>query len=141
MALDKENRSRDYLYGRLIAQAENLEWYALYLQNGKKTPTRATNAERYFQQFAQQPYSTWLNLEKSLTPYKNYLVNRGKDFYKQAIGEIMDLFQNEDFTCDNKLSGEFLLGYHCQRQAFRQRGESGDDASETTPTETTGEPA
>ena len=121
MALDKENRSRDYLYGRLIAQAENLEWYALYLQNGKKTPTRATNAERYFQQFAQQPYSTWLNLEKSLTPYKNYLVNRGKDFYKQAIGEIMDLFQNEDFTCDNKLSGEFLLGYHCQKMEINRQ--------------------
>ena len=58
MSLDTENRSRDYLYGRLIAQAESMEWYALYLQNGKKTPTRATNAERYFQQFAQRPYST-----------------------------------------------------------------------------------
>ena len=61
MSLDTENRSRDYLYGRLIAQAESMEWYALYLQNGKKTPTRATNAERYFQQFAQRPYSTWRN--------------------------------------------------------------------------------
>ena len=116
MSLDTENCSRDYLYGRLLAQAENLEWYALYLQNGKKTPTRATNAERYFQQFAQRPYSTWLNIESvKLVPYKNYLTSLGKDFYKQAIGEIMDLFLNNDFTCDDKLSGEFLLGYHCQK--------------------------
>ncbi|OOF71150.1 type I-C CRISPR-associated protein Cas8c/Csd1 [Rodentibacter caecimuris] len=116
MALDKENHSRDYLYGRLIAQAESLEWYALYLQNGKKTPTRATNAERYFQQFAQRPYSTWRDLEgDKLVPYKNYLISLGKDFYKQAIGEIMELFQNNDFICDDKLSGEFLLGYHCQK--------------------------
>mgnify|MGYP000958694803 CR=1 FL=1 len=116
MSLDTENRSRDYLYGRLIAQAESMEWYALYLQNGKKTPTRATNAERYFQQFAQRPYSTWRNLEsEKLVPYKNYLTSQGKDFYKQAIGEIMELFQRDDYVCDEKLSGEFLLGYHCQK--------------------------
>ncbi|WP_025289522.1 type I-C CRISPR-associated protein Cas8c/Csd1 [Bibersteinia trehalosi] len=116
MSLDKENRSRDYLYGRLLAQAERLEWYALYLQNGKKTPSRATNAERYFQRFAQLPYSTWLNFERErLVPYKNYLTSLGKDFYKQAIGEIIELFQNNDFTCDDKLSGEFLLGYYCQK--------------------------
>ena len=84
MSLDTENRSRDYLYGRLIAQAESMEWYALYLQNGKKTPTRATNAERYFQQFAQRPYSTWRNLaSEKLVPYQNYLTSQGKDFYKQ----------------------------------------------------------
>lgn len=116
MSLEKTNQSRDYLYGRLLAQAESLEWYALYLQNGKKAPTRATNAERYFQQFAQRPYSTWLNIESvKLVPYKNYLTSLGKDFYKQAIGEIMDLFENDDFMCDDKLSGEFLLGYHCQK--------------------------
>ena len=116
MSLDTENRSRDYLYGRLIAQAESMEWYALYLQNGKKTPTRATNAERYFQQFVQRPYSTWRNLEsEKLVPYKNYLTSQGKDFYKQAIGEIMELFQRDDYVCDEKLSGEFLLGYHCQK--------------------------
>lgn len=116
MSLDTENRSRDYLYGRLIAQAESMEWYALYLQNGKKTPTRATNAERYFQQFAQRPYSTWRNLaSEKLVPYQNYLTSQGKDFYKQAIGEIMELFQRDDYVCDEKLSGEFLLGYHCQK--------------------------
>jgi CRISPR-associated RAMP csd1 family protein len=122
MSLDTENRSRDYLYGRLIAQAESMEWYALYLQNGKKAPTRATNAERYFQQFAQRPYSTWLNIESvKLVPYKNYLTSLEKDFYKQAIGEIMDLFENDDFMCDDKLSGEFLLGYHCQKMEINRQ--------------------
>ena len=102
MSLDTQNRSRDYLYGRLIAQAESMEWYALYLQNGKKTPTRATNAERYFQQFAQRPYSTWRNLaSEKLVPYQNYLTSQGKDFYKQAIGEIMELFQRDDYVCVN----------------------------------------
>ena len=122
MSLDKENRSRDYLYGRLIAHAENLEWYALYLQNGRKTPTRITNAERYFQQFAQRPYSTWRNLDaEKLIPYKNYLSSLGKTFYKDDIGEIMDLFQSEDFVRDDKLNGEFLLGYHCQKMELERQ--------------------
>ncbi|OFO27086.1 type I-C CRISPR-associated protein Cas8c/Csd1 [Neisseria sp. HMSC056A03] len=122
MSLDTENRSRDYLYGRLIAQAESMEWYALYLQNGKKTPIRATNAERYFQQFAQRPYSTWRNLaSEKLVPYQNYLTSQGKDFYKQAIGKIMELFQRDDYVCDDKLSGEFLLGYHCQKMEIARR--------------------
>ena len=83
---------------------------------GKKTPTRITNAERYFQQFAQRPYSTWRNLDaEKLIPYKNYLSSLGKTFYKDDIGEIMDLFQSEDFVRDDKLNGEFLLGYHCQK--------------------------
>ena len=122
MSLDTKNRSRDYLYGRLIAQAESMEWYALYLQNGKKTPTRATNAERYFQQFAQRPYSTWRNLEsEKLVPYRNYLTSQGKDFYKDAISEIVELFEVNDFTRDDKLSGEFLLGYHCQKMEISRR--------------------
>ena len=122
MSLDTQNRSRDYLYGRLIAQAESMEWYALYLQNGKKTPTRATNAERYFQQFAQRPYSTWRNLEsEKLVPYRNYLTSQGKDFYKDTISEIVELFEVNDFTRDDKLSGEFLLGYHCQKMEIARR--------------------
>ncbi|OFJ85196.1 type I-C CRISPR-associated protein Cas8c/Csd1 [Neisseria sp. HMSC072F04] len=139
MSLDTENRSRDYLYGRLIAQAESMEWYALYLQNGKKTPTRATNAERYFQQFAQRPYSTWRNLSsEKLVPYQNYLTSQGKDFYKQAIGEIMELFQRDDYVCDDKLSGEFLLGYHCQKMenAREIAKRKAAKASKAKPTET-----
>ena len=139
MSLDTQNRSRDYLYGRLIAQAESMEWYALYLQNGKKTPTRATNAERYFQQFAQRPYSTWRNLaSEKLVPYQNYLTSQGKDFYKQAIGEIMELFQRDDYVCDNKLSGEFLLGYHCQKMENAREIDKrkAAKASKAKPTET-----
>ena len=45
MSLDTQNRSRDYLYGRLLAVAENTESYALYLAGEK----RATTAERYMQ--------------------------------------------------------------------------------------------
>ncbi|TDQ57408.1 CRISPR-associated Csd1 family protein [Mesocricetibacter intestinalis] len=117
MSLDMENRSRDYLYGRLLAIAENIESYALYLAEEK----RATTAERYMQRFAEHPFSTWRNIELALKPYQDRLRSRGKDTGTQAIGEIMELFQSNDFICDDKLSGEFLLGYHCQKMEINRQ--------------------
>ena len=64
MSLDTENRSRDYLYGRLLAVAENTESYALYLAGEK----RSTTAERYMQRFAEHPFATWRNIELALKP-------------------------------------------------------------------------
>ena len=117
MSLDTQNRSRDYLYGRLLAVAENTESYALYLAGEK----RATTAERYMQRFAEHPFATWRNIELALKPYQERLRNNGKDTGAQAIGEIMELFTTDDFTCDDKLSGEFLLGYHCQKMEIARR--------------------
>ena len=117
MSLDTQNRSRDYLYGRLLAVAENTESYALYLAGEK----RATTAERYMQRFAEHPFATWRNIELALNPYQERLRNNGKDTGAQAIGEIMELFATDDFTCDDKLSGEFLLGYHCQKMGIARR--------------------
>ncbi|WP_282822683.1 type I-C CRISPR-associated protein Cas8c/Csd1 [Neisseria subflava] len=117
MSLDIQNRSRDYLYGRLLAVAENTESYALYLAGEK----RATTAERYMQRFAEHPFATWRNIELALKPYQERLRNNGKDTGAQAIGEIMELFAIDDFTCDDKLSGEFLLGYHCQKMEIAHR--------------------
>lgn len=117
MSLDTQNRSRDYLYGRLLAVAENTESYALYLAGEK----RATTAERYMQRFAEHPFATWRNIELALKPYQERLRNNGKDTGAQAIGEIMELFATDDFICDDKLSGEFLLGYHCQKMGITRR--------------------
>ena len=117
MSLDTQNRSRDYLYGRLLAIAENTESYALYLAGEK----RATTAERYMQRFAEHPFATWRNIELALNPYQERLRNNGKDTGAQAIGEIMELFATDDFTCDDKLNGEFLLGYHCQKMEIARR--------------------
>ena len=117
MSLDTQNHSRDYLYGRLLAVAENTESYALYLAGEK----RATTAERYIQRFAEHPFATWRNIELALKPYQERLRNNGKDTGAQAIGEIMELFATDDFTRDDKLSGEFLLGYHCQKMEIARR--------------------
>jgi CRISPR-associated protein Csd1 len=123
MALEEGNRSRDYLYGRLLAVAENIESYALYKAGEKRT----TTAERMMQRFADRPCSTWRNLELSLQPYMHRLKNSSGGFIKirkDLLDEILSLFHDEDFTSEKKLSGEFLLGFHCQRLVLNAKKEA-----------------
>ena len=114
LALGKKRTSRDYLYGRLLAFADNLESWAL-MESGEQRPT---NAARMMNRFAEQPFSTWKTLELALTPYKVRLGPKKSYRLEKGISEVMDLFEPEDFTNDRPLSGEFLLGYHCQMMAF-----------------------
>jgi len=128
MALDRERKSRDYLYGRLLALAEHMEGRALFV-GGEK---RATNAEKLMQRFAERPYSTWLILETGLAPHKVRLTAKRPGFLhvvKQEIDVVVSSFETDDFVSDKRLAGEFLLGYHCQRAAFK--ADHGQDAIDT----------
>jgi CRISPR-associated protein Csd1 len=111
MTLDPNRKTRDYLYGRLLALAENLESWALSSAN----EDRPTNAARLMQRFSERPYSTWRTIELALTPSKARL--GGKSTNRQRmIDEVIGAFNPDDFLSDKRLSGEFLLGYHCQRK-------------------------
>ena len=114
MALDPDRTTRDYLYGRLLALADSLEGWALSEAKEK----RETNAARLMQRFAEHPFSTWRTLELALAPYKARL--GGKSIKRQQmIDEVVASFEPEDFLNDKRLSGEFLLGYHSQREFLR----------------------
>lgn len=117
MALEENRTTRDYLYGRLLAVAQNIEQWAL----SKSGENRMTTADRLMNRFSQHPYSTWSNIEMSLKPYLARLQGGGANSREKLIDEIMSLFESEDFINDHKLSGEFLLGYHCQRESLRNK--------------------
>ncbi|MGB5685648.1 MAG: type I-C CRISPR-associated protein Cas8c/Csd1, partial [Candidatus Electrothrix sp.] len=110
----------DYLYGRLLAIAERIEEVALNV-GGEKRPT---NAARLMQRFADRPFSTWRNIELSLQPYMQRLQGARAGFLtnsKKELDAVMDAFSPEEFREDRPLSGEFLLGYHCQKQEWRNK--------------------
>lgn len=129
MALEENRLDRDYLYGRLLAVADYIEEFALY----KSNENRSTNAARLMQRFADRPFDTWRTIELSLQPYMQrlqginagFLINRQKD-----IENIMVLIDHADFTSNDKLSGEFLLGYHCQRHYYKHKPESATNSAD-----------
>ena len=129
MALDEKNTSRDYLYGRLLAVAERIEYIALQVANEK----RSTTAERMMQRFADRPCSSWRNIELALQPYIQRLKNSRPGFLvnrKKELDAILSSFESNEFTSENPLSGEFLLGFHCQRLSLWQKTEPTTDQDE-----------
>lgn len=135
MALETERTTRDYLYGRLLALADHIESRALHVGG----ESRDTTAAKLMQRFAQRPASTWRTIELALAPAKSRLrAKRGGFMHEmeKLHDQIVCAFQGNDFINDSPLSGEFLLAYHCQREALKpppKPAESGTDSTEPKP--------
>lgn len=128
MSLEENYHSRDYLYGRLLAIAERIEDVALSVSG----ENRSTTAARLMQRFADRPFETWRTIELALQPYMQRLRVSRAGFLTNQLKEmdaILALFQHDDFSRKEALSGEFLLAYHCQRQKFRTK------TDDTTPSQ------
>jgi CRISPR-associated protein Csd1 len=138
MSLEENRTTRDYLFGRLLAIAEDIEQRALYLAKEE----RDTTAAKLMPRFAERPCSTWRNIVLALVPYKTRLrANRPGLLVKREklLDKVSEMFGPEDFTSDRKLSGEFLLGYHCQRAALWQKSTQEDRGAGNVETENQGE--
>ena len=117
MEREEERKTRDYLYGELLAVAEKIESTALSFAR----ENRDTTAARMMQRFSDRPFSTWKLIENSLVPYMARIKSRMPGLlagYKELLDEIHASFSRDDYTEDKALSGEYLLGYHCQRKWF-----------------------
>lgn len=118
MALDEKCSKRDYLYGRLLAVADRIEYRTFDKDNG-----RETNAKRYMSAFSQHPYRTWKVLEEKLTAYWGQLKTPERLTYQRLLDEICEMFVIEDFENDNSLNGLYLLGFHNQSYALKIKKE------------------
>lgn len=117
LALQEDNLSRDYLFGRLLGVAEVMERRILKNRDEK----RATNATRYFNAFSQHPARTWMVIRRQLTPYFERL---GADAtsYNKLIQSIEDHLTIENMT-NKPLGPVFLLGYSSQVQDMYKKKE------------------
>ncbi|MBS3995357.1 MAG: type I-C CRISPR-associated protein Cas8c/Csd1, partial [Alkaliphilus sp.] len=73
MALDENQKDRSYIFGRLLAIAQQIEEWALNTTGEK----RDTNAERLMHQFKLHPYKTWGIITDKLKPYMSRLGSKG----------------------------------------------------------------
>ncbi|MEG1994689.1 MAG: type I-C CRISPR-associated protein Cas8c/Csd1, partial [Oscillospiraceae bacterium] len=121
MTTDTKNQSISFKCGRLLAVADKLEYYALYLASGgKNEKIRTTNAMRFFTQFHTNPSRTWIQIEKKLIPYINYLGSKAK-YYTDLIDEIANEIDPEEFLKLKHLNADMLIGFHSQRYEINER--------------------
>lgn len=121
MALDNNNNDRSYLYGRILACAEQVERYALNIGGDDK---RTTNAERMQVVFTQRPGRTAKNLQQKLQPYLNRIQSQnGSRRRYDLMLELIDRLGVEGYT-DKPLSDLYLLGYSSQMMEFKRENEA-----------------
>ena len=108
VALNKEEKDRNYLYGRLLAVADRIE-YRTYDESDR---ARITNAKRYMNTFSQRPFETWKVIEENIQPYLNKLGIAERRFYENLLNDICDLFDVESFSDNSRLDGLYLLVFH-----------------------------
>lgn len=111
VALDKECKNRNYLYGRLLAVADRIEYRTF---EKDKDASRVTNAKRYMSTFSQRPFDTWKVIEENLQPYLNKLSIAERRYYENLVDSICELFDVDAFQDNGKLDGLYLLGFHSQ---------------------------
>lgn len=131
LALDTSNTNRSYLFGRLLAVAEQVERTTYdYGEN------RETNAIRMQSVFAQRPLYGWRIIDEKLGPYFTRLYPAVRSRYKDLIGEITGKLPGpDDPELGKALSDTYLLGYYHQRTALlpkikTETEETGNESTE-----------
>lgn len=117
MTLEYENKDRSYLYGRLLAVADEVENYAIYIKDAGK---RTTNAKRYMSSFSRSPYKIWGIIHNAILPYLD-TVGVKTNYYNELLEEISSKFNEDDFSNNKALEENYLLSYYSQKYEIRQR--------------------
>lgn len=125
MALSEENVDRNYLFGRLLAVANQIEVQSQNMKaarTGKSGTSVMTNALRYKQTFVNHPRTVWLTLSNAIIPYLDGLGVGSAKYYQELISRITDKFTSANFN-DQSLNGICNLGYESQMMVFRNKKE------------------
>ena len=116
MALDENCSDRSYLFGRILACADELEQTFNYYFSGDIR--RPTNALRMETIFTQRPAKTTELLRKKLELYLERLLKNNKTTYSNDLMlKLLDRIPIEEFN-NAPLSELYLLGYASQRAEF-----------------------
>ena len=116
MALDENCSDRSYLFGRILACADQLEQtFNYYFSVDMHRPTNALRMETIF---TQRPAKTTDLLRKKLEPYLERLLKNNKSTYSNDLMlKLLDRIPIEEFN-NEPLSELYLLGYASQRTEF-----------------------
>lgn len=114
MSLDRNNTNRSYLYGRLLAVYERIEWRTYTPEQN-----RETNAIRYQNAYSQRPAAIRKVIEEVLDSYYAKLPYKEALHYKKEIEEISNHIEIDKYI-NAPLGYEYLIGYWAERAELRK---------------------
>lgn len=123
LSLNVEEKDRSYLFGRLTAIADVVEWKATKLTDREND--RQTNAVRYFSAMQQRPATTWANLRSRLEPYFAKIQSLTvREYYRRMLDTVYALGEDGALSDNTPLTPRFLEGYHNQRYELTKKKEN-----------------
>ena len=121
MTLDENETNRSYLFGRLLAIANQIESLAISMAGETRRPT---NAFKYIPRFVNQPASVWMMLRtQQLLPYQRRLISRVNGLnngYDLLMAKIESNLKDLQEFSDDRLTPEFLIGYDLQMKWLKE---------------------
>lgn len=118
--LNEMNKSRDYLYGRLLAVIELIETTAT-------SNDKITNAEKLWATYMQSPQKTYGILIKRIRPYMDRLKKNNKYYYyyDAMLTELTNAINELNLSSgqqNSRLNEDFIFGYYAQKkQAYTKK--------------------
>lgn len=121
MTLDENETNRSYLFGRLLAIANQIESLAISMAGETRRPT---NAFKYIPRFVNQPATVWMMLRtQQLLPYQRRLISRVNGLnngYDLLMAKIESNLKDLQEFSDDRLTPEFLIGYDLQTKWLKE---------------------
>lgn len=123
LALDKNNKSRSYLFGRILAYYHYIEYCALKSNNADRT----TNAMRLQSAYSRKPKQTLRILDDKVNPY---IVRMGNKLNKTS-SELQEILSELDGNNCEKMTNEpldatYILGYSSQLNELFNKTNKGE---------------
>lgn len=128
----REEQTRSFLYGRLLAIYEKIENDVLLSEtdvtkkkeNGENSVIRTTNAARLWNAYVTKPETTMRTLELNTRVYANKMRNSEKlvglyikmEKIKTDIIQMLEEKTLEKVKMNNPLDTDFIFGYYAQRK-------------------------
>ena len=126
MALEPEKKDRSYQFGRLLAVMEKVE-RDTYDTNESREP----NAIRMQSVFCQRPMYAANSIEKQLEKaYYPRLKPGSRIWYKNLIGQIMEIISQFPGEENTPLGDSYLMGYYLQRSALYTKKANNEEENE-----------
>lgn len=112
--VEKNRYSDEFICGCMLAVMDAIEAKVL---RGKLDENRATNAIKYFNQFAKNPGRVMVTIRKNLNPYIEKLGCNG-DYLTQKLTELTSELTENQLMQIRNMGGRFIIGFESQRQAI-----------------------
>lgn len=130
--LDRENKNRSYLFGRLLAILDQIEAMTYNTDKTDKENKRVTNAQKFWTSYTNHPATTMKTLIDKTKNYEKTLLNSKPGLLiklnkeKTEIINLLSVYLADKNEVNKPLDYQFIFGYYAEMQFIFTKKENSE---------------